>query len=97
MHDINRMARDAYITTFERGILDGINTMAELKAATVEKLKEEVDEFEDSELSDVFDKNSEQSEIADIILIMMSYSYARGIDLYGAITGKMEFNKSRVQ
>ena len=59
------------------------------------KVREENEEFLISKPSHIFHKDSEQSEIADIILTLLSYCHEVGYDPYKLLIEKMEFNKTR--
>lgn len=58
-------------------------------------MKSELFEFDQSSPSDTFHKDSEQSEIADMIMILLAYSKEAGYDIEKAIVEKLEYNKVR--
>ena len=95
LSDIGILTHEAYKNAVEKGLLDGLDDPADLKKATVNKLEEEVIEFWNSSPMFGFTKDSEQSEIADIIIVLMTYSKAMGYDLEEAIVEKMNFNSTR--
>lgn len=66
------------------------------KKAVYEKLKEEVEEFNISKPSNIFSKDSEQSEIADIIIVLLAYCGEMKYNISKHIKAKIEFNKNRV-
>ena len=65
------------------------------KANTVNKIFEEAHELADSNPSTVFSKDSEQSELADIMLVCMSYCVEQGYDVEKILREKIEYNKTR--
>jgi len=66
------------------------------KSDVYEKLKEEIIEFNKSSPSDEFDKDSEQSEIADIIIVLLAYCGLKKYDIEKHISKKIKYNKTRV-
>ena len=59
------------------------------------KLQEEVQEFGIAIPSNTFHKDSEQSEISDIILVLLAYCGEKNYDIEKDIIAKMEYNKTR--
>jgi NTP pyrophosphatase (non-canonical NTP hydrolase) len=59
------------------------------------KLQEEVQEFGLAIPSETFNKDSEQSEISDIILVLLAYCGEKGYDIEQDIIVEMEYNKTR--
>ena len=94
MSDIQSIANRAYLHANKAGFLDYPSLRA-LKAAVIDKVIGEVEEFKSSKPSNSFNKDSEQSEIADIILVMLSYSALRGYDINTMIRDKMDYNEKR--
>ena len=66
------------------------------KHNVIEDMYDELSEFEDAVPSDTFHKDSEQSELVDMILILLAYSHEAGYDIEKAIIEKLEYNKTRV-
>lgn len=95
---INELAKKTHESTAYRGILDKYKTVQELKKATAEKAMEEVIEFVYSmPSSDTdFHKDSEQSEIADIILVMLTYAHDSEYDIEKILSDKLKYNEKRV-
>jgi len=60
------------------------------------KLQEEIQEFGIAIPSDTFNKDSEQSEISDIILVLLAYCGEKNYDIEKDIIAKMEYNKKRI-
>ncbi|MDA3939604.1 MAG: hypothetical protein PF693_09875 [Spirochaetia bacterium] len=60
-----------------------------------EKLREEIEEFRIATPNNTFHKDSEQSEIADIIIVLLAYCKEMGYDVEKLLTEKIEFNKIR--
>ena len=58
-------------------------------------IKKECEEFIKSKPSEQFHKDSEQSELADIILIILAYCGETGIDIEKAVIEKMKYNETR--
>lgn len=71
------------------------DTGKEAKTKTVKKLDEELDEFLISSKMCGFNKSSEQSELADIMLVCMSYAVESGYDVEKILRDKIEYNKKR--
>lgn len=67
-----------------------------LKMEVYYKVIEELEEFHGAEPSDTFDKDSEQSEICDIIFVLLAYAESKKYDMERAMKEKIEFNKGRV-
>jgi len=65
------------------------------KEDVYKKLISEVNEFWHSEPSGTFSKDSEQSEISDIMLVLLAYCGEEGYDIEKNISEKIEFNKTR--
>ena len=59
------------------------------------KVYEENMEFMDSKPSDTFHKDSEQSEISDIIIVLLAYCGEMGYDIEQALIDKLNYNDSR--
>ena len=66
------------------------------KIAVYEKIIEEDLEFLNSIPSETFNKDSEQSEISDIILVLLAYCGEMNYDIEKDIIAKMEYNKKRI-
>jgi NTP pyrophosphatase (non-canonical NTP hydrolase) len=92
--DISDLSKAAHYNAKNKGLLD-FDTHQELKSAVVDKLVEEIEEFFDSKPKGDFDKNSEQSEIADIILVLFSYCEESGYDIEKLLNEKIQFNITR--
>jgi len=60
------------------------------------KLQEEVQEFGIAKPSEAFHKDSEQSEISDIILVLLAYCGEKNYDIEKAIKNKIAYNKKRI-
>ena len=58
-------------------------------------IKKEAEEFINSKPSDTFNKDSEQSEIADMILILLAYCGEMNYDIESAVIEKMKYNATR--
>lgn len=58
-------------------------------------IKKECEEFIKSIRTDEFHKDSEQSELADIILIILAYCEETGIDIEKAVIEKLNYNDIR--
>ena len=71
------------------------NTGVSIKYAVYKKVLEENEEFLKSTPSKTFHKDSEQSEISDIIITLLAYCGEMGYDIEKAIVEKIEFNKTR--
>ena len=59
------------------------------------KLLEELNEFIDAVPRDEFHKDSEQSEISDMIIVLLAYSGYKGYDIDSSIADKLAFNRTR--
>ena len=66
-----------------------------IKKLVHDKLEEELLEFANSYPSKTFDKDSEQSEISDIILVLLAYCGEMGYDIEQDIIAKMAYNRTR--
>ena len=95
MTGLNEISKQSHRIATENGLLEGYPDIKSLKEATADKLEEEVWEFRTSSPSDKFSKDSEQSEIADIILILTTYCHAAGYDIEKIVLDKMQFNATR--
>ena len=71
------------------------NTGVAPKYAVYKKILEENIEFLNSTPSTTFHKDSEQSEISDIILVLLAYCGEMGYDIEKHIIEKIAFNKER--
>lgn len=93
---ISALVKEAHITAVEKGHHD-FESIMHLKDAVVDKIIEETSEFKESvpEFGNHFNKDSEQSEIADIILVLMAYCGACSYDLEHILQLKMAYNKGR--
>lgn len=58
-------------------------------------IKTELEEFIKSAPCNTFNKDSEQSEIADMILILLAYCGEMKIDIESAVIEKMKYNATR--
>ena len=61
----------------------------------IDKINEEHTEFVYTKPSTEFHKDSEQSELADIILVCFSYAIESGYDVEKILRDKIEYNKTR--
>jgi len=93
--DLNTISKISNQIATKNGLLEDYPTLLELKRATADKLGEEIGEFRNSSPSDTFSKDSEQSEIADIILILTTYCRAAGYDVEKIVLDKLQFNATR--
>ena len=66
-----------------------------IKKLVHDKLEEELLEFANSYPSETFDKDSEQSEISDIILVLLAYCGQMNYNIEQAIIDKMKYNRTR--
>lgn len=96
MIDLNELAKECYMVALSRGQLDGLKTMESLKNATADKVKEETGEFRESKPSFQFTKDSEQSEISDIIMTLLTYSHGAGYDIESNLMSKLRYNRKRM-
>lgn len=71
------------------------NNFSAAKLNVYHDIIKEAHEFIHSNLSDVFNKDSEQSELADIILIVLAYCGEMKIDIEKAVIDKMKYNETR--
>ena len=65
------------------------------KVDVFHKLNEEIIEFYNSEPMEGFHKDSEQSEISDIIIVLLAYCGEMGYDIEQALIDKLNYNDSR--
>jgi len=97
-HD-NAVKRGFYICRYCQG--EGCNQCyhsgQSAKYNVYRDIEKENDEFIDStpESVNIFNKDSEQSEIADMILILLAYCGEMNYDVEKLVTEKMEYNKIR--
>lgn len=89
--DINKIAYRAHAHAKGAKLLEH----EDLKEAVFHKIQEESEEFLISCPSDTFSKDSEQSEIADIILTLYSYCIESGYDIEKLLSEKMYYNEHR--
>lgn len=93
--NLNLLAAEAHRTALKRlPELENV-TPTIFKLKTYIKIIEENGEFVKAEPTEDFSKDSEQSEIADIIITLLTYSASRNYDVEKLITDKMEYNRSR--
>jgi len=87
---INQFMKEAHFNAIKNGFYGNYP-----KDDVYEKLKEEIEEFKNSEPSLFFSKDSEQSEIADIIITLLAYCGEMNYDIETHIREKIDFNKTR--
>jgi len=71
-------------------------TGKDAKTNVYRKIIEEAAEFLYSSPSESFHKDSEQSELADIIIVCLAYAGEKGYNIERAINEKINYNKIRV-
>ena len=87
---IKNMVIQAHNNAIKRGFY-GDNP----KEDVAKKLYEEILEFEFSKPFNIFHKDSEQSEISDIILVLLAYCGKMGYNIEQALQDKLDYNDGR--
>jgi NTP pyrophosphatase (non-canonical NTP hydrolase) len=92
----NAVRRGFYICRDCGGkVCNQCNNFSAAKLNVYHDIKKELEEFINSTPCDTFHKDSEQSEIADMILILLAYCGEMKIDIESAIIEKMKYNATR--